>query len=160
MAGSGKTTIGDVAGDLRIEIAGAGHVAAHNAASVRADIAGSGDAAFGTVANGVNVEIAGAGDFSALRVNGPVKVDIAGSGTVKIADGYANPLHVSIIGAGDLYFGGTAVDPHISAMGSGDVHIKAYKGKLSNTGMADVHIGDKSVPATNSDDDDSDDDDK
>jgi len=55
-------------------------------------------------------------------------------------------LKVDIFGAGDLYFGGTAVDPSISAMGSGNVHIKAYRGKLSNDGMASVRIGMPSSP--------------
>lgn len=163
MAGSGKTQVGDVAGELRMEIAGSGRIVAHNAGSVRADIAGSGDAVVANVASGVNVDIAGSGNFTAQKVNGPVKVDIAGSGNVKVADGYANPLRVDIIGAGDFYFGGMAVDPRISAMGSGNVRIKAYKGKLKSDGMADVQIGGQSIPNSitsphDRDDDDSDDD--
>jgi hypothetical protein len=61
---------------------------------------------------------------------------------VKIADGIANPLSVDIMGAGNLYFGGVAVDPHIDAVGSGTVHLKAYRGKLNSEGMADVKVGD------------------
>lgn len=148
MAGSGKTQVGDVAGELRIEIAGSGKVVAHNAGSVKADVAGSGDASVGAIANGLSIDIAGSGDFTAQKVNGPVKVDIAGSGNVRIADGYANPLRVDIIGAGDLYFGGLAVNPRISAMGSGNVRIKAYKGELKNDGMADVQIGGEHVPSS------------
>ena len=142
LAGSGKISMSDIAGELRLEIAGSGRVTAGKAGSVRADIAGSGDAQLGAIAGGASVDIAGSGDFTAARINGPLRVDIAGSGNVKIADGYANPLHVDIIGAGDLFFGGTAVDPHVSAMGSGNVRIKSYTGKLSNDGMATVQIGD------------------
>jgi hypothetical protein len=40
-------------------------------------------------------------------------------------------------------FNGEAVDPQISAIGSGDVWIKSYTGKLSSSGMADVKIGGK-----------------
>ena len=148
MAGSGKTTVGDVAGELRMEIAGSGRIEAHNAGSVKADIAGSGDAFVGAVASGISVDIAGSGDFTAQKVNGPVKVDIAGSGNVKINDGYADPLRVDIIGAGDLYFGGMAVNPRISAMGSGNVRIKAYRGQLKNDGMADVQIGGQNYPSS------------
>ncbi|MEI9996157.1 MAG: DUF2807 domain-containing protein [Rhizomicrobium sp.] len=146
MAGSGKTSIADVAGDLRLEIAGSGHVTASHAGSVRAEIYGSGDAQVGSITGGVHIEIAGSGDFTAARVNGPVSIDIAGSGNVKIADGVADPLRVDIAGAGDLYFGGVAVNPSISALGSGNVHIKAYRGKLSNDGMASVMIGDRIPP--------------
>jgi hypothetical protein len=145
LGGSGKIAITDVAGELKLEIAGSGRVTSGHAGSVRADIAGSGDAQLGNVSGGVKIDIAGSGDFTAARVNGPVHVDIAGSGNVKIADGVADPLKVDILGAGDLYFGGTAVNPSISAMGSGNVHIRSYRGKLSNDGMADVQIG---MPAT------------
>ncbi len=158
MAGSGKTSVADVAGELRLEIAGSGRITTGHAGSVRADIAGSGDAQLGAISNGVSVDIAGSGDFSASRVNGPVKVSIAGSGSVKIADGVANPLHVDIIGAGDLFFGGNAVDPRISAMGSGNVRLKSYTGKLHNDGMADVQIGGAPAPAQHHGDDDDGDD--
>jgi hypothetical protein len=146
LGGSGKIAIADVAGELKLEIAGSGRITSGHAGNVRADIAGSGDAQLGTISGGVNIDIAGSGDFTAARVNGPVHVDIAGSGNVKIADGVADPLKVDILGAGDLYFGGTAVNPSISAMGSGNVHIKAYRGKLSNDGMADVQIGMPAMP--------------
>ncbi len=148
MAGSGKTSIADVAGDLRIEIAGSGRVTTSHAGSVRAEIFGSGSAQVGAINSGAHVEIAGAGDFSAARVNGPVNVDIAGSGNVKIADGVADPLRIDIAGSGDFYFGGTAVEPRISAMGSGNVKIKAYRGQIHNDGMADVQIGGVAMPAT------------
>ena len=43
-----------------------------------------------------------------------------------------------------------AVDPRISAMGSGNVRIKSYKGSLKNDGMADVQIGGQSYPGSDS----------
>jgi hypothetical protein len=60
---------------------------------------------------------------------------------VNIADGLANPLKVDIMGSGNFTFGGTAVDPHVSSFGSGTVKIKAYKGHMSSSGMADVDVG-------------------
>lgn len=146
LGGSGKIAIADVSGELKLEIAGSGRITSGHAGSVRADIAGSGEAQLGTISGGVNIDIAGSGDFTAAKVNGPVHVDIAGSGNVKIADGVADPLKVDILGAGDLYFGGTAVNPSISAMGSGNVRLKAYRGKLSNDGMADVQVGSFTPP--------------
>ena len=146
VGGSGKIALADVSGDLKIEIAGSGRVTAGHAGNVHAEIAGSGDAQLGTISNGLNIEIAGSGDFTAARVNGPVSVEIAGSGNVKIADGVADPLRVEIFGAGDLYFGGVAVNPTISAMGSGNVRINSYRGKLSNDGMANVQVGGPVMP--------------
>ena len=147
LGGSGKIAIADVAGELKLEIAGSGRITSGHAGSVHADIAGSGDAQLGVITNGLHIDIAGSGDFSAARVNGPVHVDIAGSGNVKIADGVADPLHVDILGAGDLYFGGVAVNPSVSAMGSGNVHLNSYRGKLSNDGMANVQVGGPAPPA-------------
>lgn len=147
LAGSGKTSVNEVMGELRVEIAGSGRITVNKAGMVKADIAGSGDTQIGTIAGGASIDIAGSGDFSAKTVHGPVRVSIAGSGNVKIADGIADPLRIDIIGAGDLFFGGTANNPSISAMGSGNVHIKSYTGRLRNDGMADVIIGDKAYPA-------------
>jgi len=143
--GSGKIAIADVAGDLRLEIAGSGRVTAGHAGSVRAEIAGSGDTQIGVISGATNIEIAGSGDFTAAKISGPLHVEIAGSGNVKIADGIADPFSVEIFGAGDLYFGGVAVNPHVSALGSGNVKLKSYRGKLSNDGMADVQVGDHIV---------------
>jgi hypothetical protein len=142
LGGSGRIDIDSVEGALDLDIGGAGKITAGPTGSVKADIAGSGDAQFGPIAGGLSLEIAGSGDVSAAHVNGPVKIEIAGSGTVHIADGIANPLHVETMGAGNVTFGGVAIDPHIEAFGSGSVHIKAYRGHLSSEGMADVKIGD------------------
>lgn len=141
LGGAGRIDIAQVNGPLHLEVGGSGKVTVGPTQSVHADIAGSGDAQFGAIANDLTLSIAGSGDVSAASVNGPTKVDIAGSGSVKIADGTANPLHLDIMGAGNFVFGGVAVDPHIDAVGSGTVKLKSYRGHLDNEGMADVKIG-------------------
>ncbi|HUO92151.1 MAG TPA: DUF2807 domain-containing protein [Rhizomicrobium sp.] len=142
LGGTGTIDIASVQNELRVDLGGSGKITTGPVGSVKADIAGSGDAHFGPIAGGLHLDIAGSGDVTTPHVNGPTHIDIAGSGTVRIMDGIANPLHVDIMGAGSLYFGGVAVDPHIDAVGSGSVHIKAYRGKLNSEGMADVKIGD------------------
>jgi hypothetical protein len=139
--GAGRVDIAQVNGPLHLSVAGSGKVTVGSTQSVHADIAGSGDADLGAIAGELNLSIAGSGDVTAASVNGPTKVDIAGSGSVKIADGTANPLHLDIMGAGNFVFGGVAVDPHIDAVGSGSVKLKSYRGHLDNEGMADVKIG-------------------
>jgi hypothetical protein len=139
--GSGRIAIGDISGDLHAETDGDGKITAGNAHDVHAELAGSGAMAVGAIRE-LHLSIAGSGDFTAARVNGPTKVEIAGSGSVNIAGGEANPLHLDIAGSGNFTFGGVAVDPKIDAFGSGNVRIKSYRGKLSSNGMADVKIGD------------------
>ncbi|HWA03682.1 MAG TPA: DUF2807 domain-containing protein [Rhizomicrobium sp.] len=147
MAGSGKIVMSDVMGELRLEIAGSGNIKARSARSVRADVAGSGSADLGQISGGLNLDIAGSGDFTAAKVNGPVDVDIVGAGSVNIPAGEANPLHVDIMGAGNFVFGGTAVDPHISALGSGRVKLRSYRGRMNSDGMVDVQVGPEGFPA-------------
>ena len=53
---------------------------------------------------------------------------------------FADPFKVDIAGSGDVRFGGTANNPDVSVMGSGDVWIAAYTGTLSSDG-ADIKIG-------------------
>jgi hypothetical protein len=147
MAGSGKINVADVAGDLHMEIAGAGSIKAGSAADVHADVAGSGSAEMGAINGGLHLDIAGSGDFSATKVNGPVHVGIVGAGSVNIPQGVANPLHVDIMGAGNFVFGGQAVDPHVSALGSGRVKIRSYTGKMHSDGMVDVQVGPEGFPS-------------
>lgn len=141
LAGSGKLTVANVAGELHATTAGSGDIKVGNARKVKADIAGSGSISVGDVAGPIDIDIAGSGNFSAAGVHGPVKADIAGSGSVTIASGEADPFRVDIMGSGNVTFGGTAVNPKISSMGSGNVKIKAYRGSLSNDGMANLKIG-------------------
>lgn len=153
-AGSGKIDIVEVSGPLHLEIAGSGKVRVGKSGRVNADIAGAGDASLGTIDGGLNLDIAGSGDVAADRVNGPVKIGIAGSGSVKIASGEAKPFKVSIMGSGNVDFGGNAVDPDISALGSGSVRLKSYSGHLSSSGSVSVKVNGKSVHVSTDDDDD------
>jgi hypothetical protein len=147
MAGSGKINIADTAGDLHLDIAGSGKIKAGSASEVHADIAGSGSTEMGAINGGLHLDIAGSGDFNATKVNGPVHVGIVGAGSVNIPQGVANPLHVDIMGAGNFVFGGQAVDPHVSALGSGRVKIRSYTGKMHSDGMVDVQVGSEGFPS-------------
>jgi len=157
LAGSGKIDAAEIAGPLKLAIAGSGKVHIAKCKSVKADIAGAGDAQFGTIDGGLHLSIAGSGDVAADSINGPLHVSIAGSGSVKIANGLADPMHVSVMGSGSVDFGGMAVDPHVSAMGSANVRLKAYRGHLSSSGSVDIKVNGQSVKAgSDSGDDDSD----
>lgn len=157
LAGSGKIDVAAVNGPLSLDIAGSGKVNIGPVnGPVKASIAGAGTAAIGNISGGLNLDIAGSGDITAASVNGRVSVDIAGSGSVKIATGTANPLHVDIIGSGNFEFGGLAIDPRISALGSGSVKLNAYKGKLTSDGSVTVKVNGQTVTVNNNDDDDDD----
>jgi len=159
VVGSGDISVGAVAGKLTLEVAGSGDVKAGPSQTAHVSIAGSGATTLGAVNGGLDADIAGSGDLVVASVNGPVDVSIAGAGRTDIKAGHATPLKASLVGSGDFNFGGDAVDPNISAIGSGDVWIKSYTGKLSSSGMADITIGDKKVKVGKHHGDDDDDDD-
>lgn len=152
LAGSGRVEMTQVDGKLKLEIAGSGKIRVGSSKGVDADVAGAGDARLGDIDGGLKIDIAGSGDVAANSVNGPVRVSIAGSGSIKIARGQADPFHVSIIGSGNVDFHGHAVNPHLSALGSGRVRIKSYSGNLSSSGSIHVEVNGRSLNV-NSDDD-------
>ena len=141
ISGSGDIVIGDIEEDLTLDIAGAGELDARSARSADIDISGSGDVGLGALRGGLTADIAGSGDVEAASVNGPVSVDVAGSGSVYIKGGEADPLKVRIMGSGDFTLLGNAVDPDISSFGSGRIRLGSYTGKLSSKGQSNLTIG-------------------
>jgi hypothetical protein len=141
LAGSGNVDVGTVSEQLHIEIAGSGTVKAGASAGATVEIGGSGDAKLGPVLGGLKVEIAGSGDVHVASVNGPTTIETAGAGNVRIDTGEANPFKVEVLGAGNVVFGGEAVNPRVTALGSGNVSINSYRGKLSSEGMTRIRIG-------------------
>jgi hypothetical protein len=144
MAGSGRLRMARVSGPFKLEIAGGGNVQAGSVGPSDIEIAGSGSANMGAINGSLHATIAGSGDVIARSVNGAVRVEIAGSGGVKLAGGVANPLHLSIMGSGDFDFGGQAVNPRVEVLGSGKVRIKSYTGSLTTEGTTSVEIGSRS----------------
>jgi hypothetical protein len=85
-AGSGKIQAASVDGDFSARVAGSGDVRA-DAGEVRlmkVSIAGSGDVAFGGVAQNLEASVVGSGDVSANRVTGQVTRHLLGSGAVRV----------------------------------------------------------------------------
>lgn len=141
LAGSGDVKVAAVKGRLKLEVAGSGKVAVGQSGPVHAELAGAGDAQLGQINGGLHLEIAGSGNSAAQSVDGPVKVEIAGSGSVHIASGTANPLRLDIMGSGNFDFGGHAIDPHLSALGSGAVRLNSYSGNMSTSGNVHLSVG-------------------
>ncbi len=130
IAGGGKISLGVIRENLDLEIAGAGHVEAASAAAAQVEIAGSGEVRVGPLSGGLNADIAGAGSISAASVNGPIDIEIAGSGDVLVERGEASSFDVEIAGSGDVIFRGHAMNPNIDIMGSGNVTLGSYSGNL------------------------------
>ena len=102
----GDATIGDTQGELHFE-----------AAATRARIGRVGSA---------QVSLGGAGHVDIAQVNGPLHLEIGGSG--KVAVGPTKGAHVEIGGSGDAQFGAIAGGLSVDIGGSGDVSAASVNG--------------------------------
>lgn len=141
IAGSGKIVIANVGGALLGKVAGSGTIEAGSADSAELAIAGSGEIKTGDIRHGVVAKIAGSGEISVASVNGPVQADVVGSGTITIQRGRADPFRAKITGSGEVDFGGEAVNPELSAVGSGNVRLGSYSGNLRSRGPVNLTVG-------------------
>lgn len=131
IAGSGRIDLGAIKETLDVEVAGSGNFSAASAQSAEIEIAGGGNVVLGPLAGAFNAEVAGSGDIRVARVNGPVDVEIAGSGGILLDSGTASSFSVQIAGSGDVVFKGHAVNPRVEIYGSGNVTVGSYSGSLS-----------------------------
>lgn len=134
ISGSLDLTLGDVAGKLEVDVSGSADVKAGSVETADLDISGSGEIELKSIRNGLTAEINGSGSVKAEAVNGPLTVELSGSGEVAIAHGRANPLKVDISGQGEFSFGGEAVNPEVEVSGSGSIWLGSYTGKLKSQG--------------------------
>lgn len=100
----GKADIGDTEGDLIINISGITNIKA------------------GKVKN-LNISAGGATDIDVAAVDGNIDVRLSGAGNVRISGGKAHTFYVSVSGAGDVTFNGTADMAEMHVSGAGDIYL-------------------------------------
>ena len=142
-AGCGDWTVANVAGDLKINLAGSGDTTVGSAGSLAVNIAGSGDVATAAIAGPLVVNIAGSGDVEAASVTGPLTAKIMGSGDVTVRGGQVGAVAVSIAGSGDVVLRAPAESLVAKIAGSGDVRVIRVSGSVTRkvAGSGDVIVG-------------------
>ena len=142
-AGCGDWTVGNVAGEATINLAGSGDVTVGTAGATSINIAGSGDVATAAIDGPLAANIAGSGDVEAAAVSGALSANIMGSGDVKVRGGAVGAVAVSIAGSGDVTVLATAQSLSARVAGSGDVRVTAVTGPVSKkvAGSGAVMIG-------------------
>ncbi|MDO9222884.1 MAG: DUF2807 domain-containing protein [Caulobacter sp.] len=142
-AGCGDWTVANVAGDLKINLAGSGDATVGTAGSVAINIAGSGDVATAAIDGPLAVNIAGSGDVEAASVTGPLSANIMGSGDVKVRGGQVGDAAVSIAGSGDVVLMAPAASLTAKIAGSGDVRVIRVSGSVTKkvAGSGEVIVG-------------------
>lgn len=130
LSGCGAATIGDVAGDFDLDLAGAAEVRAGTVRRFTADIAGAGDVTVGAVAQGANLDIAGAGSVTMASLNGDLATDAAGAGNVTIEAGSVGEANIDMAGSGDIDINAPVRRLVVSMVGAGDVTVTGEVGDL------------------------------
>lgn len=130
VSGCSTATVGDVAGELSVDLAGSGRINAGAVGSLDADVAGSGDIAVGAVAAGANIDIAGSGAVTLASLNGDFSTDGAGSGSVTIQGGTITMASVDLAGSGDITIGASVQTLDVNIVGSGDVDVTGTVGDI------------------------------
>jgi hypothetical protein len=142
-AGCGNWTVANTKGPMKISQAGSGDTHAGSAASLRVNIAGSGDVFAQAIGGDLEASIAGSGDVKVASIDGKLEGNIAGSGDITVAGGRSRGVDVNVMGSGNVTFQGEADSANVSVAGSGDVRIAKVNGPIKKhvAGSGDVIIG-------------------
>lgn len=126
----GDGTVGDVAGELKVDLAGSGHVTAGAAQTVNADVAGSGRLALGAIAQSADIDIAGSGEVRIASLTGSLTSDGAGSGNLSVQGGSITEANVDLAGSGDVNIAAPVRSLTVSIVGSGSVDVAGEVGDI------------------------------
>jgi len=142
-SGCGDWTLADVAGTLRLHLAGSGDVRAGSAGSAVIHSSGSADLSTRAIGGGLEAWSAGSGDIRVQSVDGPLRLSVAGSSDVIVHAGAVTDMNVNVAGSGDVKFGGVAQTLRAFVAGSGDVLVGHVTGQVSQSvlGSGSVHVG-------------------
>ncbi|MGH7024407.1 MAG: GIN domain-containing protein [Caulobacteraceae bacterium] len=142
-SGCGDWLVANVAGPMRVHLAGSGDVRAGSAGSAEVHISGSSDVFLREVRAGLDTATSGSGDVRAASIDGPLHVRLAGSGDLVAPAGQVSDMVVGIAGSGDVHFGGVARSLEANVVGSGDVTVGRVTGPVVKhvAGSGDVNVG-------------------
>jgi len=138
----GEAQVGDLDGDLTIDVGTAAsleigrvrtaRVNARGALSLdleevtdglRADLSGASSVSVGNVRGPLDFAVNGLGSARIDRVDGPVSLRLNGVGSIHVNDGRADPLTIVTSGLGSVTFDGVAIAQTVSRSGFGSVTI-------------------------------------
>lgn len=119
--------VGDMAGDVGIDVSGSGNVQGGAAGATDIDVSGSGSVRMGATRGTLNIDVAGSGAAQVDSFEGEtVEIDVAGSGNVGIGTLQSQTISVDVAGSGEVRVrGGAASEADVSIAGSGDVDLAA-----------------------------------
>jgi len=142
-SGCSSATIGDVAGELEVDLSGSGDIRAGAAGSLNADIAGSGDLLVAAVSGEAEIDVAGSGGVTIGSLNGALSADTAGSGAITIQGGEVTSADIDVAGSSTVTVAALTGDLSADAAGSGSIAVEGGavgSAEIDLAGSADVRI--------------------
>ena len=135
----GKVNMGDIAGDIRVELSGSGDVTAGDVENAELDLRGSGDVAIEN-ARAVIATLSGSGDIVTGDMDS-AELSLRGSGDVEFED-VSGAVNASLTGSGDINGGDIGGGIDATLRGSGDIDIGDVTGptQLESRGSGDIVV--------------------
>ncbi|WP_017931564.1 GIN domain-containing protein [Robiginitomaculum antarcticum] len=137
----GKINMGDLDGDLRVELSGSGDIMAGNVHDADLNLRGSGDVSIKN-ARDLRADLSGSGDIVTGNVAN-ADISLRGSGDIELED-VTGKLNLSLRGSGDVSVGNVSGGAEASMRGSGDIEIDSISGptRLESSGSGDIEVDD------------------
>jgi hypothetical protein len=124
-SGCGESTVADVAGVLKVSLAGSGAVRAGSAQGLEANLSGSGEISTATITGAAESNISGSGSITIATLNGSLTDNSSGSGDVQVQGGSISTADINLVGSGGARIGAPVQNLKVSGLGSGDVEVTA-----------------------------------
>lgn len=135
----GKVNMGDISGDIRVELSGSGDVTAGDVENAELNLRGSGDVSIDN-AQAVTANLTGSGDIVTGNMT-RADLSLRGSGDVEFED-VSGAVNATLTGSGDI--NGGDIDGGVEAIlrGSGDIELGDVTGptRLESRGSGDIVV--------------------
>jgi hypothetical protein len=144
-AGGAQYEIGDIGGQLTLDISGGVVLKAARAKEVSIDLSGGGEITLGSVTGDMKAEISGGGTVTAQHgALQTLSLDMSGGGGFTLAGGSVAKLTVDMSGGGAARLDAPVGDAALDVSGGGTVRIAKVTGSLTKdvSGSGSVDIGD------------------
>lgn len=135
----GKVNMGDISGDIRVELSGSGDVTAGDVENADLDLRGSGDVSIED-AKIVTASLSGSGDIVTGDMS-RAELSLRGSGDIEFED-VSGAVNATLTGSGDINGGDIGGGVEATLRGSGDIELGDVTGptQLESRGSGDIVV--------------------
>ncbi len=140
--GCAHAAAANVTGDADLNLNGSGRITVAGAENANINLNGSGQVRVDVIRAGVESEVNGSGGVSIGALNGSMKLENRGSGSMEVDSGAVTQGEIELFGSGRVRLNAPAERLVVSIFGSGDVDAPVVLGALEAKifGSGDVRV--------------------